>query len=276
MPEPSSRNDSLNAFKRSLDERFRQFLTDLQAVAEAIATKGHGEHVFGPLMKMTEAARDLHDYLAEIDRPKWLRQIYANAQSYAAHRTPTKAHEFLQTLLKHWTSVREIEFPDDGEPPFLDFDHVFEKYRDENRLPDLFDELVAQLNKIIDSNAVDSIAALEALRTMINLLKTNREGSYNSIKNTIVSVDFLWNLAREALIDLPVAKQLVGAFERTKEEAKAKFNDADADTHRQIIEELAKRAPRLERLPNYQESSLQFVSPLHLPAPDKTDGTPIN
>ena len=66
-------NSSVDAIKRSLDERFRQLATDLDAVIGAIATNPNGAERMGPLKKLVEASRDLHDYLAENDRPQWLR-----------------------------------------------------------------------------------------------------------------------------------------------------------------------------------------------------------
>ena len=137
MVQPST----LDAFRRSLDERFRQLLTDLDAVVGAFAAHGPGPGRIGPITKLVEAARDLHDYLSEQDRPAWLVQIYKYGTSFLQHhQDKAGARQFLEVLLKNYRSVRQIEFADNA--PLLDFDGVFNRYRDTGKLPELFDQLI--------------------------------------------------------------------------------------------------------------------------------------
>src|SRR4029078_8329162 len=72
MPQASS----VDAFTRSLNQRFNQLKESL-AAQDVIATQGQGEHVRLPLSKVVEAARDLYNYYAYLDRPEWLPQVAA-------------------------------------------------------------------------------------------------------------------------------------------------------------------------------------------------------
>ena len=117
-----------DVFKTSLDECFGQFQSDLEAVVNSIAQHANGRERMGPIKKLVEAARDLHDYLGAQYRPVWLQQIYQYGRTYLQDPNVGNARHFLDVLLKHYPSVRQIQFADDV--PLIDFDGLFEKYRD--------------------------------------------------------------------------------------------------------------------------------------------------
>ena len=262
---------AVDAFKRSLDERFKQFLADYKAVVNAIAAHGHGTQLIGAVTKLVEAARDMHDYLAKEHRPQWLVQIYTYGQKYARHPDKSKLEQFLNILLKNHGAIRQIEFADD-EPPILDFDELFRRYRDEGKLCELFDDLIGVVNQIIATREVDSITALKSLEEIMDLLRSNRDGSYIAVRNTIFSTRYLKHLADVYLEKLPLVKELREAFDRLNKEAEAEFAKVDVKIQRETIRVIAERLPKIEQLPNYGTESDQFSKPLALPAPQSTSG----
>jgi hypothetical protein len=255
---------SIDAFKRSLDERFRILLTDLGAVVDAFASNAPDSRV-GPITKLVEAARDIHDYLSDQDRPPWLVQLYRTGQAYLTHQTTDHLTTFLNTLLKHYPSIRAIQFDDDA--PIVKFDELFERYRDEGRLPELFDELITIVSDIIQTGEIDSAMALDALRQIVDLLRANRHGSYLAVRSTISLTRYLKNLIAVVLDDIPVIKQLREAFERTVEQSEQELEKIEARITRETLCVIASRVPQIKRLPNYGVDKVTLSVPLALPSP---------
>lgn len=271
MTQADSRTSSIELYKRSLNERLSEFKSSVNRTVEVFAHSGHSEGLRTAVTDLAQTGQAISQLLSENDRPQWFVLILRESVKYCSQPTADQAQRLLTTLLQHWTSIRQIEFQDD-EPALIDFDEVFRQYRDENRLPELFDGLICILNQIIQSDEIDSLTILETLRQAINLLRSNREGSYISVREAILSTEFMWNLVRESLDAIPGIKQLVTAYDKTKEQLSAKFSEADVALNNRVIQELAQRVPRVQKLPHFIDDSTTFVTPLCLP--DLTKSSP--
>jgi hypothetical protein len=264
------RSTTLEAFRRSLNARFGQLQEHLGEVVNVKATKGADQHRLPAIEKFVGAARDLHDYLDVQERPAWLVEILRTAGNYFASPNPAKAEAFLQSLLKNYRDIKPIEFDDDA--PLVDFDELFAKYRDEGKLPDLFDELIRLICQILESGEVDSVAMRDALEQLLLLLRANRSGSFFGIVSTIASTEFFVNLFGEFMNDVTGLKQFKAAYEKTVGAAKDELRDAEMKAIRAMLTELSKRSPKLLELPNYNSQTVVIVSPLLLDGqPDSDD-----
>jgi len=59
------------------------------------------------------------------------------------------------------------DFADSSGNAAIDFAAIYQEYYRESRVPDLFDELVAQLEEIVNSGEIDSLQAIKALEKLI-------------------------------------------------------------------------------------------------------------
>lgn len=266
MPEASS----IDAWKRSLNERFKELLVQLEAVRDAIAINGHQDGLKPLMEKLSITLRDLHSGLADEDRPGWLKEIYKRASDYATHFAAPQAKLFLTALTRNWRDIKEVRFSD-SVPELINFDDLFSTCRDEQRLPELFDKLIGIIHQIIESDELDSVSIRNAFLELINLLRTNRNGSFTAILNTICTAAFVKNLCRSALAEVPGLKNLLEAFEQTQEEMQVKLARADEQTRNATIRILVEKIPRLEKLDQFKVIAAEFEAPLALPPPAAKD-----
>jgi hypothetical protein len=117
----------------------------------------------------------------------------------------------------------------------FDFDEIYERYRIESKLPELFSILIDLLEQMIDSGEIDSIKVATSLKQLISLLKQNKSGSYFS---TMASWEFLKSFIKNtswSVIDsIPVLKQLKKGFEDTLVE----FDMELEQVHKQVATEM--------------------------------------
>lgn len=259
---------SLGQFQRALDERYEQFRQCLAKVIAAFATQANDGNRVNPAKELLAAAKDLHDYLAEQDRPAWLKQILGATNKYVRGPDSNNAHEFLRAVMETYTSIGKV-ITNDHDPETLDFDALFTRFRDEQRLPELFDELIIIVGRIIASGEVDSIAALTALQQIVDLLRANRNGSFLAMKEAISVSGFLKNLAFVLLEKVPVVSELMEAYDRTSEQAAQKLAAIDDSIKSATLEDLRARQPIARKLPDYHEREAKYA-PLALPR----SGTP--
>lgn len=72
-------------------------------------------------------------------------------------------------------------FKNDSTEANYSFDELYERFKKDSKLSDLFDSLVETLEKMIASGEIDSISALKSLEQLISVIKQNKSGSYFSV-----------------------------------------------------------------------------------------------
>lgn len=169
--------------------------------------------------KLHKSCNDLITLLHSKDRPGWLVALQQKTQWYMQHHSSKNANETLmnalienrESAMKHsWTFISTSTLVD------FNFDKIYEHFRNESNLPNLFNELISTIEKIIESNEIDSIHAVSSLRSLLDLLKYNKSGSYLGTSATLeFAKRFTKNLFWLQLEKVPVIKDLKSTFEKT-------------------------------------------------------------
>lgn len=97
----------------------------------------------------------------------------------------------------------------------IDFDVIYEHYRKESRLHDLFEQIIKSLEQIRDSGEVDSKAMMDSLTKIITTLRNSQDGSFLSVHGAWVFLTtFLQNYLWGELEKLPVLGTVATAYAR--------------------------------------------------------------
>jgi len=161
-------NEHTNALRASVEQCIRQFFSP-----SANDRRSSAETAFA-------SAERLKAMLIAADRPAWLVELASNLQIAIQHHSnensiaALQAIAILQPRLKsHQWDIAQLEATG-----HFDFDAVFEKCRKECRITELFDEVIEWLQKIVESDDVDSRRMVQELEQVIATLKKSRTGSY--------------------------------------------------------------------------------------------------
>lgn len=167
----------------------------------------------------SQKAGDLKASISQQDCPSWLIQL-AKALEYF-NQGHWKQADLIAYLIKNIEIVREYKWAFDipAESAF-DFDSIFEHYKSQSRLPELFEEIIRILEEIQGSGEVDSVAMMAALGKVIATLKKSKNGSYFSINSAwSFLISFLKNYMWGELAKVPVLGTALEALEKTIREA---------------------------------------------------------
>jgi hypothetical protein len=165
--------------------------------------------------QVRQIAAELRTSLPDSDAPAWLNTLIRYLDKYI--RSEWNASDFITHFLKikleldnHVWVVNEDS---------LDFDSIFTQYKQESRLPELFDEIVKILSEIQASGAVDSSYILRTLEKVISTIKKSKEGSYFSLNSAWqFLLTFLNNYLWGELEKVPMLGSAFEALRKTIEE----------------------------------------------------------
>jgi hypothetical protein len=251
---------SIAQFQRALNARYEQFNSALELVVTSIATFPNDNERQNAAGKLQRAAIDLTDYLHEADRPEWLKQILKSVNRYLKSFGPESAAELIRTLMEYKTSIKQI-IPSDIDADFLNFDNIFRKYRDECRLPELFDNLIAAINQIIESGEVDSVDVLNALQRCVDILRANRDGSFLAVTQGVSVARVVKQLVYVYLEKIPVIKDVREAYSRAVAELENGVAKLNSDIRDETLAEFRKTFAITKRVPTYGELEASFPEP---------------
>ena len=181
-----------------------------------------------------QKAYDIRNLLAAGDVPSWLQSTInifdAPRPSYPIRQMLRDIIPLIGLINSHsWSTMTSSQ--DSG----IDFDQIYEKHKTENNIESLFDDIIEIIQKMIDSEAIDSIKILRALEHLIATLKRSKTGSYLSM---VAGWDFLQalfkNLIFEQIKSLPVLGPIVSALQSTMLE----MDSALAKMHQNMSEDI--------------------------------------
>jgi hypothetical protein len=196
----------------------------------------------------------LRDILHESDRPNWISVIERVANKYKLHSTGENSRRLLQTLANVSAEIKPIVTSDTDEAN-INFDALYERFRAEVKLDELFDELATLLKKIVESGEVDRISVVATLQEILGCINENRDGSYSAVRWTTWLSRFGLNLCRECADEIPVLKQCIGAWERTQDDLEDRLHQVDAKANAATVAEIAARVPEVKKLAAYVANS---------------------
>lgn len=189
--------DSVELFVRLVREKHDTLIQKTRSLVTILASEDAGRKKAQAEDTLT-TARELATVLAQPDTPSWLSSFINGLSNYVSGSWT--ASDMLQNLIQWKMSLdgHEWKFDAASETAF-DFDAVYEHYKKESRLPELFDDIIRILQDIHGSGAIDSNAMLNALGKVIATLKKCKDGSYfafDSAWNFLVSFvnNYMWSV----------------------------------------------------------------------------------
>lgn len=210
-------NDSLDFFLRLINEKQNRLKSLSNSLLRTLASDSdHDKRIAASAL--LASANELKSIISTKDMPSWLNDLITKLAHYIEKRwaAPDLLENYLST--KSLLDSHVWVFNADTESPF-DFDRIYEHYKNESRLPQLFDEIIKILEDIISSGEVDSLSMIKSLGKVIVTLKTNKNGSYFSLNGAWeFLISFLNNYMWAELNKLPVIGTLMEALEKTIKE----------------------------------------------------------
>jgi hypothetical protein len=235
-----NQNESLKVFVRFVKQKHDKVIQDLNSLINAMVTDTK-QHKLDSNEKLIVSSVDLNETLSPADVPLWLNELSTKCHWYKythSHTSnPPVARQFIDHLVGLKPSIEAHKWFTNQSTVHtsFDFDEIYERYRIESKLPELFSILIDLLEQMIDSGEIDSIKVATSLKQLISLLKQNKSGSYFS---TMASWEFLKSFIKNtswSVIDsIPVLKQLKKGFEDTLVE----FDMELEQVHKQVATEM--------------------------------------
>ena len=242
-------SNSESFFQRTLDEKTKEARDALQTcIATFLSNSSNGRQPAA--QAAIDAVGRVVDMLHPQDRPPWLDPLHAALKIAHSNHSDHQgiqniqriANEYQIALNRHKWRLIDI----DATKGF-DFDALYNKHKAENRIPQLFDEIISALNDIIASGQIDSVRAIDELRRILATLQNAKNGSYFATRNAWFFVaTWFKNTGWEFLGDIPVLGAAVRGLRKSLED----MNDGMQNLHDQIQvdlqAQLSQDFPRLE------------------------------
>lgn len=246
---------SLQLFMRLIREKHGALITASKSLINTLA--GDDPNQKKSAAKATlQAATDLRAIISNKDVPPWLSEAIGFLTNFTSGgwTAPDLLNHFIRVKVSldghHWVFEQQ-----DAEIAF-DFDAIFEHYKKESRLPELFDQIIRLLEEIKSSGEIDSVSMLGALGKVISTIKKCKDGSYFSLNGAWeFLLSFLNNYMWGELSKLPVLGTALEALGKTIREA----DEEMFELHKKVKEEMA-RSVESEVKALADKSAFQFIS----------------
>jgi len=247
------KNESVDFFLRFLRERFQAFRTSLTRFLDLLSQDDRNQkiksaqHVLGTL-------DDLKRAMSAGDHPAWISPLEAKLQWYIK-AVPSHGDAGLQVIQTIIQLNPDIEsqtwaFADSSANAAIDFDSIYQEYYRESHVPELFDELVSQLESIIEGGEIDSVTTIKALEKLIATIKKNARGDFFSTRGTWEFTQlFFKNFAIETLENIPGLKHVVKALRKTMSELDLEMSQVTDNVRKRLIDSAKADLPMLEYRP---------------------------
>ena len=239
-------------FEQSLREKYSEAVKATDSCIQLFLTNRADDAKQKQAVLAFKAVETLFDLLPRQHRPLWLNQLKSSLNTL-------KASPFSPTSLSAATSIATQLYPqmrghdwrfDDGNDNGFDFDRIYEDYRDQNRISELFDEIVGWLQQIIDSGEIDSIRAVNELNHMIATLLAARAGSYFATRGAwYFFTQWMQNTGWELMGDIPVLGAAVRGLKQTLDDTNTAMEKMHNGIDAEFNENLTENFPRLEYKP---------------------------
>lgn len=179
------------SFENAIKKNHDQLKVHLRALLSIIsnlklADKERVDQVKAHCMNVVRHCNTLQDILSAEDRPEWLIQILKNCKLYMNNEYEPKP---FTVIFDNYPKVINHEWIFNSAINGVDFDSIYQKYKEESELPQLIDELISLLEKLIKENG-DELQT-KTLNDLTKLLKTiiqNKKGSSTAIESSLFLV----------------------------------------------------------------------------------------
>ncbi|TBU73323.1 hypothetical protein [Phytopseudomonas daroniae] len=224
---------STEAFVRLIKSKHDSLIKSLIRLQKALVGEDIQKKVDYAKKALEEAAA-LSSLLTAPDKPNWLQPLCQRLQIYN-NNPSVEAYNFLQAIIPLIEPIHNHDWFGSTHKNALDFDAIFEKYKKESRLNELFQEIIRILESILESGEIDSNSMQRALERMISTLRSCKKGSYFHINSSWeFLINFIQNYLWEELGKIPALGSAVTALRKTLEET----NEEMFKVHNSVKKEL--------------------------------------
>lgn len=249
-------NESVLVFLRFVKEKHSHLVNSLDALVQALVGEKTDQKI-AHAQKAAQTANDLLSAIAVQDRPSWLLTLIHALNSFASVSSSNNKNNLVIYLFSTLSEIKAHvwSFENTNDKSF-DFDAIFEHYKSESRIPELFDEIIRILEEIEASGEIDSLSMLNSLGKVLATLKKNRNGSYFSLNSAWdFLVSFLQNYMWVELSKLPVLGSAMEALEKTIKEANEEMFKLHVNVEKKMSETVESEIKALKG-----KSAFPFVS----------------
>ncbi len=269
-------SSSESFFQRTLDEK----TTEAKAAVQECVIAFLATDVGGRQKSATTAhgaVNRIVEMLHPQDRPNWLTALLSSLELAIKNSNDLNGINAMQkiindlqpALIRHKWKLADLESAEG-----FDFDAIYSKYKGENKIPELFDDIIAAMTRIVESREIDSVKALNELLRVIATLKNARNGSYFATRNAWFFVaTWFKNSGWELLSEIPVLGATVRGLRKTLEDMNVGMQKMHDQMQEDLRNQLLHDFPRLEyhapdipkleytEINTVENSTLQTVSP---------------
>lgn len=247
-------NESLNFFLRLIKEKHNNLISLSNELLRTLS--GEDLSAKKSIAKNTlSSASDLRALISNNDVPPWLNDLLNYLNNFVNGNWTS--FDLLSNFINTKTLLENHEWVFNGESgTAFDFDSIFEHFKNESKLPELFDQIISLLTDINDSGEIDSVTMLNALGKVVATIKKCKDGSYFSLNSAWeFLLAFLKNYMWEELSKLPVLGSAMEALEKTIKET----NEEMFKLHMQVQDEMKSTVEReIKVLAN--KSTFNFIT----------------
>ena len=186
--------------------------------------------------KSLDMSNDLRAAISDQDCPSWLNSLIDALKQFIGGRS--NQNGLITHLITNLSQINNHKWAFDAQAEkSFDFDSIFEHYKAQSRIPELFDKIIEILEEIQSSGEVDSVSMMTALGKVIATLKKNKDGSYFSLNSAwAFLISFLKNYMWGELSKIPVLGTAMEALEKTIKET----NEEMFKVHSSVQSEMKK------------------------------------
>lgn len=219
------------------------------------------------------------------DRPQWLDRLHSALRAaHDNHESPHGIKHIHRVVSDYQRSLNTYQWNlvDVDATSGFDFDSVYNKYKAENRISELFDEIITALSEIARSGEIDSVRTLNELPRVIATLQRAKDGSYFATHGAwIFAATWFRNTGWELLGEVPVLGAVVRGLRKTLEDMEQGMCMLHEQMHHDIQTQLSQDFPQLEyhppalpQLESRNDLEVQ-VSQHQFDSTDKQDSLPL-
>lgn len=181
-----------------------------------------------------QRAINLRESMSKKDVPDWLTQLIYHLERTGGNQD-SNFQNMMAFLLKSSNSIEEHRWSFENSDSSFDFDSIYEKYRSQSRLDELFLGVVKILEKMRDSDEIDSVKMLSALEKVINTLKSNSSSSFFSVRSAWEFFKiFFKNYLFIQLGEISNLSGLFDALNETIKETDKEMHDLSENVHAEM------------------------------------------
>lgn len=251
-------NENVQFFLRAVNERFEKFRTNYAALLTAFSA-GHDSETLQAVSDTLEALDHVLAIISEKDWPPWAGPLRTELHKYQQNSENKKVrYALLRVLLNQDRTINlhKWSFETTDAEIGVDFEATYAEHYKNSKGPALFQALLEQLQKIVDSGEVDSLKAITSLRKLIATIRANMRGTYFQtvgLSHFVFAVirNYLW----KSLKGIPAIGDLLGSVEDTLKELDAEMSEV----HVAVRKELAKYAQGEVEAIEYQSHSVEAL-----------------